>query len=462
MYSRRKTKQKHIFSRVQVITLSFLVAILIGTGLLMLPVMSVTGKATPFVDAMFTATTSVCVTGLVTVTTASHWSALGHLVILLLIQLGGLGTITLMSLAFFATGRRISLQNRLLMADAFNLDNNQGIVRFVIHVIRDSLIVEAIGALAYACYFVPHFGLGRGSWYAIFHSISAFCNAGIDLLAPNSLINYAGNWWLNFVTMFLIICGGLGFTVWNELGHGLVNQYRYRKKGRGKRLKTTLSQHSKVVLLTTAILILGGAVLYYLFERNNPATLGKVGTAQAMLEALFQSVTTRTAGFVTISQADLTIPSVMLTVFLMFIGGSPTGTAGGVKTTTLAVIMLEVKAIIKGEEDVICFRRRIGRQTIRKAIAITVISVIVSVMAVLLMYFIQPGDMTDNIFEVYSALGTVGISRDLTPDLTTAAKYLIIACMYLGRVGPASILLALTKQEHQADIKYAAGNIRVG
>ena len=160
----------------------------------------------------------------------------------------------------------------------------------------------------------------------------------------------------------------------------MVNHFRYRKKGRGKSLKTTLSQHSKVVLLTTAILILGGAVLYYLFEHNNPATLGKVGTAQAMLEALFQSVTTRTAGFVTISQADLTIPSVMLTVFLMFIGGSPTGTAGGVKTTTLAVIMLEVKAIIKGEEDVICFRRRIGRQTIRKALAITGISVIVSVM----------------------------------------------------------------------------------
>ena len=462
MYSNSNIKPRKTFSRVQVITLSFLIAIFIGTFLLMLPWMSADGKVTPFVDALFTATTSVCVTGLVTVTTASHWSSLGHVVILLLIQLGGLGTITMMSLAFFATGRRISLQNRLLMADAFNLDNNRGIVRFVIHVIRDSLIVEFIGALAYGLYFVPHFGVAKGIWYSVFHSISAFCNAGIDLLSPNSLMAYAGNWWLNIVTMFLIIFGGLGFTVWNELGRGLQNQYYYQKNGRGKRLKNTLSQHSKVVLLTTAILIIGGALLYYLFEHNNPATLGRVSTSQAILEAFFQSVTTRTAGFITISQADLTIPSIMLTVFLMFIGGSPTGTAGGVKTTTLAVIILEVKAIIKGEEDVICFKRKISRATVRKAIAITVISVIVSVIAVLLMYFIQPGDMTANIFEVYSALGTVGISRDLTPDLTTAAKYLITFCMYLGRVGPASILLALTKREHQVNIKYATGNIRVG
>lgn len=200
-------------SRIQIITLSFLLAIMIGSLILMLPIMSANGESTDFVDALFTATTSVCITGLVTVTTATHWSSLGHIVILLLIQLGGLGTITLMSLAFFATGKRISLQNRLLMADAFNLDNNKGIVNFVIRVIKESLMIEGLGAIAYSIYFIPHFGFLTGSWYSIFHSVSAFCNAGIDLLADNSLIAYAGNWWLNIVTMLLIVCGGLGFTV---------------------------------------------------------------------------------------------------------------------------------------------------------------------------------------------------------------------------------------------------------
>lgn len=462
MYGRRKMRTRQGLSRIQIITLSFLLAIMIGSLILMLPIMSANGESTDFVDALFTATTSVCITGLVTVTTATHWSSLGHIVILLLIQLGGLGTITLMSLAFFATGKRISLQNRLLMADAFNLDNNKGIVSFVIRVIKESLMIEGLGAIAYSIYFIPHFGFLTGSWYSIFHSVSAFCNAGIDLLADNSLIAYAGNWWLNIVTMLLIVCGGLGFTVWNELIKGFANQYRYYKNGRGKRLKNTLSQHTKMVLTTTFALIFGGAILYYLFERSNPNTLGSVKNSQAMLEALFQSVTTRTAGFVTIPQANLTIPSVMLTVFLIFIGGSPTGTAGGIKTTTLAVILAEVRATIKGEPEAICFKRQVPRQTTRKAIAITLISVAASVLAVLLMYFIQPGDMTDNVFEVYSALGTVGISRDLTPHLTTAAKYLIIVCMYLGRVGPISILLALMRRKHHANLKYAPGNIRVG
>ena len=319
-------KKKFSLSTTHMIMLSFLVVILVGSLLLSLPISSASGKAIPYLDALFTATTATCVTGLVTLPTVTTWSMFGHVIILVLIQVGGLGVITIMSAFMILLQKRMGINNRLLLQDAFNLNSLSGIVRFVKRVLLGSLLVEGIGALLYMIVFVPEYGL-RGVWISIFTSISAFCNAGIDIIAENSLCNYATNPLINAVTSLLIILGGIGYIVWWDM-MGLGKRTAAKKHRRFQ----SLSLHSKIAIVTTLILILGGGILIFLFEYDNPLTIGNLSVFDKIQVSLFQSVTTRTAGFATVPQQDLTNASSILCLLLMFIGGSPVGTAGGIKT----------------------------------------------------------------------------------------------------------------------------------
>lgn len=443
----------------QTIILSFLLVILIGTLLLTTPLASASGEATPFMDALFTATSCVCVTGLVTVTTATHWNLFGHIIMLIMIQIGGLGVVAMTTVFTMLLGKKLSLSSRMLLGDAFNLDTLQGLVKFLRRVFKGTFIVEGVGAILYLPAFVPKYHL-KGVWYALFHSVSAFCNAGIDLLGADSLIPYVHNVWVNVVTMLLIIVGGIGFIVWFDLLS--VIRKRIHKDNNGMGILQSLKLHSKIVLTMTAFLLAAGAVLYFVFEYNNPETIGNFTLGEKILAACFQSVTMRTAGFVTIPQKGLTTPSVVITLFLMFVGGSPVGTAGGVKTATIAVIILTVLATVRGQEDITCFKRRISDKTARKALAVVLISFLASLIAIIAMLIFEHGDAVDQIFEVYSALGTVGISRDYTSVVGLAGKIILCICMYLGRIGPITMVLVFTMRDKTDAVKLPKENVTVG
>lgn len=450
---------KRHLTTTQIITLSFLLVILIGTLLLTTPLASANGTATSFADAMFTATSCVCVTGLVTVTTASHWSLFGHIIILLLIQIGGLGVVAIATVFTMLLGKKLSLSSRMLLGDAFNLETMQGLVKFLRKVFSGTFLVEGIGALLYLPVFVPEFG-AKGIWYSLFHAVSAFCNAGIDLIGPDSFIPYVHHVWINAVTMALIILSGLGFIVWFDFADVVKKKLREDRSNRS--IWSQLCLHSKIVFVMTAFLLFTGAVFYFTFEYHNPATIGSFTFGQKILAACFQSVTTRTAGFVTIPQKGLTAPSVIVTLFLMFTGGSPVGTAGGVKTTTLAIIFLTVIATVRGREDIICFHRRISVKTARKALAVVLISFFASIAAIILLMLFEPGAAVDQIFEVYSALGTVGISRDYTSMVGTAGKIILCICMYLGRIGPITMVLVFTMRDRQIAARLPKEHVAVG
>lgn len=450
---------KRHLTTTQIITLSFLFVILIGTLLLTTPLASANGTAASFADAMFTATSCVCVTGLVTVTTASHWSLFGHIIILLLIQIGGLGVVAIATIFTMLLGKKLSLSSLMLLGDAFNLETMQGLVKFLRKVFLGTFLVEGTGALLYLPVFVPEFG-AKGIWYSLFHAVSAFCNAGIDLIGPDSFIPYVHHVWINAVTMALIILSGLGFIVWFDVADVVKKKLQEDRNNRS--IWSQLCLHSKIVLVMTAFLLFTGAVLYFIFEYHNPSTIGSFTFGQKALAACFQSVTTRTAGFVTIPQKGLTAPSVIVTLFLMFTGGSPVGTAGGVKTTTLAIIFLVVIATVRGREDIICFHRRISVKTARKALAVVLISFFASIAAIIILMLFEPGAAVDQIFEVYSALGTVGISRDYTSMVGTAGKIILCVCMYLGRIGPITMVLVFTMRDRQIAARLPKEHVAVG
>ena len=451
-------KKKRYLTTTQMIIISFFVTVFIGGVLLSLPFASVSGRATPFIDALFTATTSVCVTGLVVVTTATHWSLLGKIIILILIQIGGLGVITITTTLMVAVGKKISLSSRILLGDAFNLETLKGLVRFLRRVFRGTFIVEGVGALCYVPVFVPEYGMIRGIWYSVFHAISAFCNAGIDIVGDSSFVPYVHNIWVNVVTMALIIFGGIGFVVWWDVLHVI----REKLAGANRGMFNMLALHSKIALTMTVFLILSGTLLFALFEWSNPLTIGDFTPGQKLLAACFQSVTTRTAGIATISQKGLTVPSVITSMFLMFIGGSSVGTAGGVKVTTVAVVALSVAATVRGNNDVTCYGRRISNQIVRKSIAIIFISFLASMVAIICMCILENGESVDIIFEIYSALGTVGLSRDYTATIGLAGKIILCICMFLGRIGPITMVIAFTMRDTKTALRLPKGKITVG
>lgn len=454
-----KTIQKKL-STTHVIALGFFAAILAGTLLLHLPFAAADKNATPLIDCLFTSATSVCVTGLVTVSTATHWSLFGKIVILLLIQLGGLGIISFTTGIMMIIGKRITLKDRILLEDAFNLNTLRGLVVFLKRVFIGTFIVEALGALGYAFVFIPKYGLLRGIWYSIFHSVSAFCNAGIDLLGDNSLGDYLTHPWMNLVTMSLIIMGGLGFIVWWDISR-VISGRRNGKIPKGHTLKR-LHLHSKIVLVTTAILLLLGWVSIFLLEYSNSNTIGNLTLPQKLLASLFQSVTTRTAGFLTFSQSGLRDSTVLICLMLMFIGGSPIGTAGGIKTTTIALLFLSARATVQGSDQIILGHRTIPQHTAQKALAVTLVSLGVLVLAIMSLSIVQDGTITDIAYEATSAIATVGLSRDFTSHLQFPGKCIIIICMYLGRIGPISLAIFFNARKKPTLNTYPTEDITVG
>ena len=437
--------------------LSFLIGIIIGSVLLTLPISSANGKSVPYIDALFTATTSVCVTGLVTLPTVTTWSVFGQIIILILIQIGGLGIITIMSAIMIGMNQRLGLKSRILLQDAFNLNSMSGVVVFLKKVISGTFLVEGIGALLYMTVFIPKYG-ARGIWISVFNSISAFCNAGIDIMSENSLCDYATNPMINITTSLLVILGGIGYVVWWDVIHVIKNFHRHKLKSFAR-----LTLHSKIALSATGILLLGGAILFFVFEYNNPLTLKDLSLPDKIQIALFQSVTTRTAGFASVPQENLTNASSVVSLMLMFIGGSPVGTAGGVKTVTFVVLIFAALSAIKNEDDVALFSRRIEKQAISKAVAVITVSFMIMFISTVLLSAVTDARILDIAYETVSATATVGLTRNLTSSLNMWGKIIIIFTMYLGRVGPISLLIAFNlKREKKNIINDPVEQIRIG
>lgn len=443
-------KVEKLFTPIQIIAYGFLGAILIGSVLLVLPISAKEGQTTAYIDALFTATSAICVTGLTTLTTVEHWSLFGQFVILCLIQFGGLGVITVTTSILLLLHKKITLSERILIQDAYNLNTLGGLVKLTIRVLKGTFLIEAIGAMCFAFQFIPEMGFAQGLWRAIFHSISAFCNAGIDLIGQNSFSPYAGNILINMTTMVLIVVGGIGFPVWWDIVRVIakVKEENFKAKFLFKKLEL----HSKVAIVTTLFLIVSGGILIFCLEYSNNQTIGNMPLWEKIMASFFQSVTTRTAGFLTISQDSLRDSTAFLCIMLMFIGGSPSGTAGGIKTVTIATLVISTIAVIKGKPDAELFHRKINYAYCRKALAVSCFSLLVLIVSTFGLSIVQNADFLDILFETTSAIGTVGLTRGLTPDLSGIGKVIIILTMYLGRIGPITLALVLNPQKNKGQV----------
>lgn len=436
----------------KIIAAGYLVVIALGTLLLMLPFSNREGTATTFMDAWFTATSATCVTGLVTNDTYTFWSEFGQVVILILIQIGGIGFMTIAISVLTLTRKKIGLSERMLMQESVAAPQIGGIVRMSKFVLSGTLFFEGIGAVLLAFYFVPRLGLGKGIYYAVFHSISAFCNAGIDLMgyySPSSSLITAGDSYLVSLTIAgLIIIGGIGFLVWEDLK-------KCKWKFRYYRL------HTKMVIFATGVLIIGGTLLMFLFEWGQPSMEGKT-LGQQILSAFFQAVTPRTAGFNTVDLNALTDSSQMLMVCLMFIGGSPGSTAGGIKTTTILVLMLTIWTELRKRKDLELFRRRVEGEAIRHACCLMMFYGLLSIGSSMAIATIENLGIKQTLFETVSALCTVGLSLGITSSLGMVSQVILILLMFIGRVGGITILIAFTNHISTIPSKLPVEKISVG
>lgn len=438
---------------VRIIAVGYLTVILAGTFLLMFPASTVAGEKTGFLTALFTATSATCVTGLVVADTATHWTLWGQTVLLLMMQVGGLGFMTLGVLLAVALRRRVSLRTRGLLQESMNHMQMGGIIRLVKTTFKGTFLFEGAGALLLAARFIPVFGVPKGIFYGIFHSVSAFCNAGFDLMGDysgkySSFVEFHGDLLVNLVLMALIVLGGIGFFVWSDVKK---NKYHWKK----------YMLHTKITLFTTALLLAAGMILYLIFEKQN--LLAGMNGKDKVLAAAFSSVTARTAGFNTIDTGKLTNASKLLTMLLMFVGGSPGSTAGGIKTVTALVLVSYVWSILRGSKDVSIFRRRLDDDVIKKASSVVVISLMLAVAAVIFICFKQPCfPVEDVMFEVFSAIGTVGMSTGITRDLSNASKIVMILLMYCGRIGSMSFALSFIERKKAASIQFPVEKIMIG
>ncbi len=454
----RKIRSKGL-KPAQVIVLSFLFLIIVGGFLLALPQATKSGESVGLINSFFTSTSATCVTGLVVGDTGSTYSAFGQVVIMLLIQLGGLGIMTITAFVYFLIGRRITLKERLIISQSINEEHLPTVRTTVQRIFVTTFICEFMGALLLATRFIPMYGTVQGIYYSIFHSISAFCNAGFDVFGNgNSLMPFVNDPVVNITIMSLIILGGLGFIV-------IIDLYQRLRKRRQR-----LSMQSRVVLYMTGGLILVGAIVYFLLEGSNPKTLGDpdLPVGSKVMGAIFQSITPRTAGFNTIDQANLSSISKFFTMILMFIGASPAGTGGGIKTTTLAIIILFLASVIRGKHDVNCGHRRIETGIVTRAITITFLSLTFTiVVAALVILFEQRGDsftFEHALYEVISGFGTVGLSTGITPFLTVPSKLLIMVTMFVGRVGMLTLTFALANiaSKDRNAVRFPEEKIMVG
>ena len=439
----------------KLIVLSFFLVILIGTLLLLLPAASRDGTGASPIEALFTATSAVCVTGLVVVDTYKHWTTFGQVVIILLIQIGGLGLITFVTFFSALLGRKMRIRNMVLAQESVNYFSLAGIKQLIKKVVLVTLCIEAAGALLLSAVFVPQYGL-KGFYLGVFHAISAFCNAGFDLMSISgagqfiSLTQYNNNPVVIYTIASLIVIGGLGFVVWKDL-------YDYRKT-------RSLMLHTKLVITITPLLIVSGAILFYIFESGNPATMGNLDLVGKINASIFQSVTPRTAGYNTVNLNGMNDVSKLLTIILMFIGAAPGSTGGGVKVTTVGIILFTILSQLKGSDEIIVFKRRVSFTSVSKALTIIGFSFVLVLIVSTIILVIEDNPMINIMYEVTSAFGTVGLTTGLTPGLHNVSKLLLILMMFLGRVGPVSFALALTMKSHKtdSDIIYPEGKVMVG
>lgn len=434
----------------RIIAVTFLAIILLGTGLLMLPISSRSGEPCDFLSALFTATSATCVTGLTVYETATHWSGFGQTVIISLIEVGGLGFMSAAATVLFLFRRKLGLRQRMIMAQAMSVDDMQNVLKLQKLVLLGSISTQACGALVLFVRFIPQFGVGRGAILGIFHAISAFCNAGFDILGKgDSLASMNGDPVVLITLMVLVLLGGLGFLVWEEV-------FRVRSFKR-------FSVYTKLVLLATVVLLVGGAAMILLLEWGNPATLGNMPPAQKVLNSFFQSVTLRTAGFASFDQAGLTEGGKAFSMILMLIGGASGSTAGGAKVVTVMVLTLFVATRLRGRTTVTVYKRSIRPEKVMDAMMIVSVMVILSLFGAVVICTTSPVSFTDGLFESVSALATVGVTAGVTPNLSIIAKIMIILFMYFGRVGILTISLGfLLGDRAEERFQYAHTNLMIG
>ncbi|THF76931.1 TrkH family potassium uptake protein [Cohnella fermenti] len=431
------------------LTLGFVAIILVGAILLKLPISLKDGQSIRWIDALFTSVSATCVTGLVVVDTGTFFSVFGHWVILVLVQIGGVGFMTMGTLFALFLRRKVSLKERLILQESLNQNNLEGIIRLVRRVINYALTIELAGSLLFTLRFMLDMPPGRALYYGIFHGVSIFNNAGFDLFGDyRSMSNYISDPFVNILSIILIILGGLGFVV-------LADLVEYRRNRR-------LSLHSKVAICVTLLLFVVGAIVILLFEFTNEKTLGPLGTADKIFAALLHSMTPRSAGITTIDVSSLRQATQFLLVILMFIGVSPGSTGGGIKTTTFAVLIVAVLAVFRGREDVVLLRHTIERERVYKAITVTLFSFLIVVAGTMLLSVTENHTFMGVLFESTSAFATVGLSTGLTPELTDAGKLILILLMFMGRLGPFTLFYAVGPKHGRPLYRHAEGKIIIG
>lgn len=441
---------KSIFSYTRMIAFGFLAVILMGTLLLSLPIAARSGDRTALIDCFFTATSATCVTGLTVLDTYMHWSSFGHVIILGLIQIGGLGFMTIITMFSIFTRKHISLYERRLLMQSAGTIRLSGIITMIKRVVIGTFCVEGMGAVFLSLRFCPKLGFAKGLWYAVFHSVSAFCNAGFDLMGrfnEVSLTGYYNDPLVCITLMVLIVIGGLGFLLWSDV---IKCRFVFKK----------MELHSKLVLTVTALLVFGGAAVLFMTEKNG--AFKGMTTGEQVLSAFFQSITLRTAGFFTVDQSKLSNSGYILSTLLMFIGGSPGSTAGGVKTTTMAVAFLNLISVARNNDDVVIFKRKINNKVVIQSVAIIGIHILMASIAIFIICYLEPIGLREVIYESVSAISTVGISMGITSDFNVASKLFIAGLMYSGRIGGMTIVLAIAENSHKVKLERPEEKILIG
>ena len=460
-FKRIKRKIRYKLNPAQQIALSFALVILVGTFLLSLPISNKI-PGVPVIDHLFTVVSAVCVTGLTTVILVNQYTQFGLWVILIIIQIGGLGLMTLIALFVIFLSGKLSISNRLALNEAVNYFDLHDFNHFIRSIMKYTLFFETIGFVLLSFRFVPIFGVNQGLFTALFTAVSAFCNAGLDTLGAVSLQAYVSDPLVNFTVMFLIVVGGLGFGVWFDISQGTKSllKGKYTLNYIIKHFKV----HTKIAITTSIALIFAGALIIFVAEYGNPTTIGLLSLPEKMMSSLFQSVTTRTAGFATLNMALMKNASLFVIIILMFIGGSPGGTAGGIKTTTFAIMILMITAELRGQKELIVFNRRIPREHFRKAFVVAFMLLATVTIGIIFLNLTESFDFLSISFEAVSAIATVGLSMGITSGLSSFGKVIIILLMYLGRIGPLTLMLSVNRSGLRKghELSYPVGDILIG
>lgn len=447
------------------VSLSFLAVIIIGAIVLSLPFAN-KHHAASFLDNLFISTSAVCVTGLSPLTVVDQYNLFGQTVLIILVQIGGLGFLTFLYLFLFLARQRITLSRKLVFTEALNQNSLNMLPRLLKTIFIYTVTIETIGAILFSMFFIPRLGILKGIYYGIWHSISAFCNAGFDLCGSTSFIAYNTNPIINFIVPFEIIMGGLGFIVVLDIHDKYIKEKRRSSSFSWHHLFGSFALHTKIVLVMTVSLIVVGTVLFFVMEFNNPLTIGKMNFQDKLVVSFFQSVTTRTAGFSTVDMYSLNRITKILMCSLMFIGGSPASTAGGIKTVTFALVLLLMRTTYRGIEETTVFQRRIKKRTLVRAFSIFFLGLMLCIISSSVMLISEPKqDYLNILMEVFSAFGTVGLSASVTPALSVVGKCVDILLMYAGRIGPISLMILFTKRSHDKntkEFKYPDEDVLVG